>query len=353
MRHLLLTPSTPPALATGPRRTRPRLASAAAFLFALLQGCASTMVITPDLHGIDESRLPASDVTLRIPGLEPCNENPDRTLRLNAAAPLTVLVHGCFGSSGQFRGLAQVLAFHGQQSACFTYDDRDSMMVSSSQLARALERLAQETRNRDVTVIGHSQGALVARKALVVERAEPLAARALDLRLVTISGPFSGIAAANQCGNPITRVLTLGLIAPMCRIVTGDKWSEITYTSPFILEPGTLLPAVRDYLKIETDERGTCRRIADGRCLESDDVFSLAEQRNAAIDSDAQTRIVTLKAGHVEIVGDQRAAPARLIAVLQQNGVLGATALPQQAAFDALLSRLYVRPQSPQSPQSP
>ena len=346
----LPTASTPVAITTGPRRMLASMVAAAgatALLLALLQGCASTKAIAPDLLGFDESHLPAPDVTLRIPGLEPCNENPDRTLRLNGAEPLTVLVHGCFGSSGQFRGLAQVLAFHGQQAACFTYDDRDSMVVSSAQLARALERLAQETGNRNVTVIGHSQGALVARKALVADRPDALAARDLDLRLVTVSGPFSGIAAANQCGNPLTRVLTLGLIAPMCQIATGDKWSEITYTSRFILEPGALLPAVRDYLKIETDERGACRQFADGRCIESDDVFSLAEQRNAAIDSDAQTRIVTLKSGHVEIVGDQRAAPVKLIAVLQQNGVLSATAVPQQAAFDALLSRLYVRPGLP------
>ena len=76
-------------------------------------------------------------------------------------------------------------------------------------------------------------------------------------------------------------------------------------------------------------------------------MFSLAEQRNAVIDSDAQTRVVTLQAGHVEIVGDQRAAPTKLIAVLQQNGVLAATAAPQRSAFEALLSRLYARAPSP------
>jgi len=82
--------------------------------------------------------------------------------------------------------------------------------------------------NKRVTVVGHSQGALIARKALVAERPDPIGNDDLKLRLVTVSGPFAGIAAANQCGNPLARVLTLGLLGPLCKIVTGDKWSEIT-----------------------------------------------------------------------------------------------------------------------------
>ena len=324
------------------RQMKPSIVSIAMIAaVALLSGCAGETRFKRDLQTFDQSRLPPPDIELNIPGLGPCTDSPDRSLHLDSKQPVTVLVHGCFGSSGEFRGLAEVLAFHGQQSACFTYNDRDSMMVSSGQLTSALDRLTQPMKSKGVTVIGHSQGALVARKALTVERSDPISNRDLQLRLVTVSGPFSGIAAANQCGNPVTRALSFGLIGPMCRIATGDKWSEITYTSEFILKPGTLHKQVRDYLKVETDERGTCRRFENGRCTETDNVFSLDEQRNSIIDSDSQVRIVTVKAGHVEIVGDKRAAPAKLIAILQQNGILNQTEPQRRAGLDVLLAKLY------------
>ena len=116
-----------------------------------------------------QSRLPTSDINLTIPGLGPGTNNPDRTLHLNSQQPVTVLVHGCRGSTGNFRALAEVMAFQGQQSACFDYDDRDSLMVSSAQLANSLDQLAAQMRNKQITVIGHSQGALVSRKALVAD----------------------------------------------------------------------------------------------------------------------------------------------------------------------------------------
>ena len=313
----------------------------AAAAIALLAGCATEGTIDPELRSIDQGNLPPANITLSIPGLGPCTDNPDRSLHLNSHQPVTVLVHGCFGSSGQFRGLAQVLAFHGQQTVCFTYNDRDSMMLSSSQLITALDQLAQKMNNKHVNVIGHSQGALVARKSLVVDRPDPLRNGDLKLRLVTVSGPFSGIAAANQCGNPVTQALSLGLVGLTCKIATGDKWSEITYTSKFILQPGTLHQQVHDYLKIDTDERGTCRRLDNGACAEKDDVFSLKEQRNAIIDRDPVTRIVEVKAGHVEIVGDNRVAPVKLISILQQNGILNPTEPQRRADLNLLLAKLY------------
>lgn len=313
----------------------------AAAALALLAGCASKARIDPELQTIDPGQLPLANVSLNIPGLGPCTDNPDRTLQLNAQQPVTVLVHGCFGSSGLFRGLAQVLAFHGQQSACFTYNDRDSMMLSSAQLNTALDQLAQKMDDKRVTVIGHSQGALVARKALVADRLDALGNRDLKLRLVTVSGPFAGIASANQCGNPRTRRLTLGLIGVMCQIVTGDKWSEITYNSPFILQPGALHAQVAEHLKVVTDERDSCRRLKNAACAESDEIFSLEEQRNAIVDRDPVAKIVEVKAGHVEIVGDQRVAPVKLIAVLQQNGIIKPTEPERTAKLDLLLTQLY------------
>jgi hypothetical protein len=307
----------------------------------LLAGCSTKGMVHPDLRTFDQGRLPPTDITLNIPGLGPCTDNPDRSLHLNSKQPITLLVHGCFGSSGRFRSLAQVLAFHGQQTACFTYNDRDSMMLSSGQLISVLDQLAQQIDNKHVTVIGHSQGALISRKSLVSNRPDPLRNGDLQLRLVTVSGPFAGIASANQCGNPVMRALTLGLIGPMCKIITGDKWSEITYTSEFILQPGQLHKQVREYLKVVTDERGTCRKSENGICIETDYVFSLEEQRSAVIDRDPIASIVEVRAGHVEIVGDEHVTPVKLIAILQQNGILNPTEPQRKADLNLLLTKLY------------
>lgn len=310
-------------------------------VLAFLAGCATPAPPSdPALQFIDQSKLPVSDVSLTIPGLGPCTDSADRTLKLASGQPLTVLVHGCFSSAGRFRGLAQVLAFHGQQSACFTYNDRDSLTKSTGELKAALAQLGQRAPNAKVAIIGHSQGALIARKAMVDERA---AASATDrqLRLVTVSGPFAGIAAAKSCGNPVLHALSLGLVGPICQLVTGSKWSEITYSSPFITAPGELGSHVQDYLKIVTDERGTCRRVTNGNCAESDAIFSVAEQRNPVVDRDPRIKIIEVKAGHVEIVGNNQVAPAKLIAILQQNDIIRPTEPARAEKFGQLLSALY------------
>jgi hypothetical protein len=311
-------------------------------VLALLGGCAAREPLDAAYFEIEPGRLPPTDVTLTIAGLGPCTDNPDRSLRLDSSQPVNVLVHGCFGSAGQFRGLAQVLAFNGQQSACFTYDDRAELTRSAIDLRRAVDQLAEQTHAPQITVIGHSQGALIARKSLTDLALTPSPqAGQTDLRLVTISGPFAGIAAAQTCGKAWLYPLTLGLLPATCYLTTGAKWADITYSSRFILEPGALVPQVSRHLKIDTDERGSCRREKDGRCLKSDDVFSLAEQRNLLVETDARTRRVEERAGHVEIVGDKHVSPVKLISILQNQGVLHAIAPERLAAFNLLLARVY------------
>lgn len=310
-------------------------------LSALLGGCATRQPLDPAFFTIDAGRLPPVNRTLNIPGLGPCTDNPDRSLHLDSSQPVNVLVHGCFGSSGEFRGLAQVLAFHGQQTACFTYDDRIELTRSATQLRDAINQLANQTHIPKITVIGHSQGALIARKSLTELTLTSLPVRQPNLHLVTISGPFSGIASANTCGKTWLYPLTLGLLPASCYLVTGAKWADITYSSRFILEPGVLTPQVSSYLKIDTDERDSCRREQDGRCVESDNIFSLAEQRYPLQETDVRTRRVEVHAGHVEIVGDKRVAPTKLIALLQEQGVLNPTAPEKLSAFSALLAQIY------------
>jgi pimeloyl-ACP methyl ester carboxylesterase len=308
-------------------------------LLGLLAGCATREAKSPgDLEPV---RQLASDITLKIPGLGPCTDNPDRSLRLDSTQPIQLLVHGCFGSSGQFRGLSQVLAFHGQQSACFTYDDRARLAQVAEDLRQAVNELAALSGVPQITVIGHSQGALIARKAMSTSSDTDLPGRPVDLRLVTISGPFSGIEAARTCGRTWLYPLTLGLLPLSCYVATGPKWADITYSSRFILEPGVLDRRVVSYLKIDTDERGSCRRMEGGRCVEGDDIFSLSEQRNSLVDSSPRTNRVQVRAGHVEIVGDKRVAPTKLIAILQAQGVLNPTPPMRLPALSQLLSLVY------------
>ena len=310
-------------------------------LSALFAGCSVAPPAPSAAAAIDTSRLPPPDLRLAIPNLGPCTDEPDRTLALNAGQPVTVLVHGCFGSAGKFRQLAQVLAFQGQQTACFSYDDRASLMKSSGDLARAVDSLAARLAQPDITVLGHSQGGLVARKALIAERSDRLGGAA-NLRLVTVSAPFAGIRAARPCGNPLWRAGTLGLLDLTCWALSGDKWHEITDASPFIREPGTLLPGVREHLKIATDEAQICRRQDEqGRCLKDDFVFTLAEQYFPPVDRAPRVRAFDLKAGHAGVVGETGGVPEELIAILQREAVIRPTEPARLSQFQRLLRRLY------------
>ncbi len=306
----------------------------------LLGGCAVHEPANHANYDIEPGNLPPTNLALKIPGLTPCSDNPNHSIHVSVSEPVNVLVHGCFGSSGQFRGLAQVLAFHGQQTVCFAYDDRAKLTKSATELRRAIDLLAEQTRAPQITIIGHSQGALIAHKSLTDLPVRSTGRRA-DLRLVTISGPFNGIAVAQTCGRTWLYPLTLGLLPLSCYAVTGAKWADITYSSHFIREPGQLIPQVSKFLKIDTDERGICRREKRGRCVQEDDVFSLAEQRNTLVEADRRALRVEVRAGHVEIVGDTRSAPTKLIAILQEQGVILPTAPDRFSAFNQVQALIY------------
>jgi hypothetical protein len=285
---------------------------------------------------------PLADLVVTIPGLGPCTEEADRTLHLDSSQPVTILVHGCNGSAGRYQALAEVFAFHGQQVVGFSYNDRDEMMGSSGQLAKAIQALGTRMKNRHITVIGHSQGGLLARKALV-ERADVALDPTLQLRLVTISAPFAGIEAARHCGSPVAMAVSLGMVVPICRLVSGAKWRDITYTGEFITHPGRLVPQVATHLKINSDERDSCRETRpDGTCLKSDFTFSLAEQRQPEIDGEPRAKVLDLKVGHVAVVGDQNVIPGQLIEVLQREGILLPTENRRKGELAALLARLYL-----------
>jgi hypothetical protein len=283
------------------------------------------------------------DISIEIEGLSSCTEVDDNILNLNSKEPLTILVHGCKGSAARFRALAEVFSLHGQQTVCFSYNDRDSLMKSSSELIQSLNRLFNHMLENRITLIGHSQGGMIARKALIKQRADGLhIIDRMNIRLVTISSPFAGIKAAEHCASKMGRKLTLGLLVPICKLISGDKWFEITSASEFIQQPGTLIDPVSNYLKIVTDERNSCRKYApDGNCLKDDFVFSTEEQYHPLIDEEKMTDSYEVVAGHAEIVGDEQIKPQKLISIFQIKGIMPQTPPERKEDLALLLKQLF------------
>lgn len=308
----------------------------------LLSGCTLSERYVLKPQPLSPGNLPLPDTEVSIANLGPCTDSPDRTLRLNSQQPITVLVHGCNGSAGRFRALAQIYAFHGQQAICYTYDDRSSLVDSAHQLNVSLDRLAREAPKAKLSIIGHSMGGLISRKAMEYSPSSFQPPTLSKLKLITVSAPIAGIAAAETCGSNHLHWLTLGIIPGICWLISGDNWNEIHAQSDFIQYPAPLRSEVERYLKVVTNEQGTCRRRAsDGRCLESDDIFDVDEQYHPVVDSYPQLTNVQVDAGHVEIVGYKHVVPRKLISVLQREGFMEPTPPTQQAALEILLGRLY------------
>jgi hypothetical protein len=282
--------------------------------------------------------------TTAIPGLAACSPRQPAVQDIDPDRPLVVLVHGCYSSGGRFRSLADVFELHGQQTVCFNYDYRDSLAESGGQLRAALVALRPHMRDPRVTVVGHSQGGLVARAAF--SGGGPAGAlgeaAGADYRLVTVSSPFAGVDAAADCGRVLMHVATLGITVGVCQIASGSNWNEIHPRARMVVEPPALSPVVESHLAVVTDERNTCRRrAADGACLESDFVFEVAEQENAKLMADDRVQHVAVAAGHVEIVGTAGVRPEKLLRALQAEGILAPTPAAKRAALARLLARLY------------
>jgi pimeloyl-ACP methyl ester carboxylesterase len=281
----------------------------------------------------------------RIPGLDMCDHDSPGILELDPDLPLVLLVHGCKSSGGRFRALSRVFEAHGQQAVCFNYDDRDRLRNAAAQLAAAIKALKTRISPQRITILGHSQGGLVARRALLMDRPGTVPVDDTDgftYRLLTVSSPLGGIRASVDCGRPYLHYISLGLTHVVCHGISGDKWVEIFPQAPFVKSPGTLNRAVVEYVKVVTDERGTCRRHAPGgRCAEDDYVFSVAEQYNPAVDQDPRVENIELSAGHVEIVGTEGTVPVKLLDILRDKGILSPVSPARKDAIARLIADLY------------
>jgi len=250
-------------------------------LLTLLSACSNSYIV--EKQPLKVGSLPTPDTQVTIEGLGACTDSPDRSISFNSNHPIAILVHGCNGSAGRFRALAQLYAFHGQQAVCYSYDDRDSLVKSADKLVTTIKTLSSLTNNQNISVVGHSMGGLISRKAMENDRMQNESK--MNIQLVTVSAPLSGIKSANSCSSNTLNWLSLGIVPGICWGITGDNWNEITTTSDFINNIKPLSSSVQRYLKIVTNEENTCRqKDLQGQCIESDYVFDLTEQYHPIID---------------------------------------------------------------------
>ncbi len=274
-----------------------------------------------------------------LEGFAACSDAQPGLLDLASDEPLVVITHGCFASGSQFRELSRLFEFNGQRTVCFNYDDRHGLRRTARVLRRGLDALRAQRPSRPLTLLGHSQGGLIARIAVSEVSGEPGG----ELRLVTVSSPFAGIAAAEHCGLVWLHLLSFGITPGICQAITGAKWTEIHPNARLWQEPRPLDDAVSSHLRIVTDEAGTCRRRGGGGACEEDDlVFTLEEQQNPRLDaSDGRLRTRVIAVGHAAVTGSHGHVPRELVAVLQEEGVLAHPAPGAEVAFEELLRATF------------
>jgi pimeloyl-ACP methyl ester carboxylesterase len=277
-------------------------------------------------------------------GFGACAPDQPASISLDSDQPLIVIVHGCLSSGREFKKLSEVFAFHEQQSICFNYDHRRTLRGTAVRLRRGLDRLRERVPERKITVLGHSQGGLVARIALA-ELEDAVEPEQHDLRLVTVSSPFSGIQSARHCGQTWLHVLSLGITVAICQGIAGANWVEIHPKSRYWTDPHALDAGVFEHLQIVTDEAGSCRtRRDDGSCKEDDLVFTVDEQVNAKMVRDSRVERTEIRAGHARVVGSDGTEPRALIHALQRYDVLATTPPDRLASLTELVDGLFGPP---------
>lgn len=314
-------------------------------LSAGLSACAHSPLPSTELRFADSADPLVSE------GFGACASDQPESISLDSDEPLVVIVHGCLSSGHEFKKLSEVFEFHGQQSICFNYDHRRTLRGTAVRLRRGLDALRARIPNRQITLLGHSQGGLVSRIALA-ELDDVVNTEQHDLRLVTVSSPFSGIHASRHCGLPWLHVMSLGITLAVCQGIAGANWVEIHPRSRYWTEPSVLDPGVYQHVQIITEEEGTCRvRDEDGECSEDDLVFTTDEQDNAIMSEDPRVEVARIHAGHAQVVGGGGVEPAALIAVLQEFNVLAPTEPARAGELVTLIRALFDEPEQAPAPR--
>ncbi|MFF8842484.1 esterase/lipase family protein [Streptomyces sp. NPDC015127] len=174
--------------------------------------------------------------------LYPTGIVPERPARRRAAAPLpgaradvvpTVLLHGFVDNRSVFVLLRRALARHGPHHVeCLNYSPLTcDIRTAAELLGRHVEEICARTGQREVDIVGHSLGGLIAR--YYVQR---LGGDHRVRTLVTLGTPHSGTAVAPLAGaHPIVRQMRPGSSvieelrrpAPGCRTRFVSFWSDL------------------------------------------------------------------------------------------------------------------------------
>lgn len=227
---------------------------------------------------------------------------PDAT-PFDATRPVVVIVHGWDPEPGQFDPLGRELAARGYSVVRWRWDWRGNMEAAADALVRGVRALVAEHRLPDLRVFAHSQGGLLARRAMTRGRAETLA-DTVPIRLVTLASPFGGFWSANGTYTMPWNIFGIAASHRQLR-----SWSR------FIRRPGALGANV-EHVKVDTDEPGRTR-IKDGRVVK-DASLKPRNERQRAVDA-AAARRYALALGHSGPLSDDGRLRPELVAILDRE----------------------------------
>ncbi|WP_267242954.1 esterase/lipase family protein [Streptomyces sp. PR69] len=185
--------------------------------------------LTPERPGPEPASGPAGPTG-------PTGRRPEGTAALPVDAgqrPPVVLLHGFVDNRSVFVLLRRFLARDGgRRVSCFTYSPLTcDIRTAAASLGRHIEDICARTGHREVDVVGHSLGGLVAR--YYVQR---LAGDSRVRTLVTLGTPHAGTPVALLAGaHPLARQMRPGSPvieelrqpAPGCRTRCVSFWSDL------------------------------------------------------------------------------------------------------------------------------
>ena len=179
---------------------------------------------------------PAGIVQERRDSSRPALPAPDGAAQLpTEAKPPVVLLHGFIDNRSVFVLLRRSLAQHGrQQVESLNYSPLTcDIRIAAELLGRHIEQVCERTGSRQVDVVGHSLGGLIAR--YYVQR---LGGDSRVRTLVTLGTPHSGTRVARLANaHPIVRQMRpgspvleeLALPSPGCRTHFVAFWSDLDH----------------------------------------------------------------------------------------------------------------------------
>ena len=230
-------------------------------------------------------------------------------LPFSAALPTgqgtVILVHGFNPTSSELDPLENELEHRGYKVVRFTYDYKQALEISADEFTQFVLRLSAETTGGNLTVIAHSMGGLVSRRAMTAGRRQSLAGTATPVKLITIASPFGGFASANAT-----------LLWPFNTFGINESFRSLGTMRDFIRTPGALGQNI-SHIKIETDEREKTRT-QNGMTV-SDALVLPENQKNNAVDSDPGLKAkITLNAGHMGVLSTGSAVSGQLLEALDR-----------------------------------